>query len=121
MLKINEEILNHGLNMALEFGPNLNQPIHQRLKQKFPDLNDHKLAEINQLCYDVRDEGVNFILSTLGAVAGKRGTIKHAELELMLKEKLAKYLWINEKNLSHIYSQGCYYAWKDGSIDALTP
>lgn len=106
--------------MALEFGPNLNQPINQRLKDQFPQLRGIDLEEANKLCYRVRDEGVNFIYNTLGSVAGKRETIQADQLELLLKKSLAKYLWISSENLGRIYSQGCYYAWKDGSIEALT-
>jgi hypothetical protein len=109
-----------GLQMALEFGPNLNQPVNNRLKLKFPDISDKDLDQINQLCYLVRDKSHHFIYSTLAKVANKKQTIPASELEMGLKQYLdSKYLWINAENLGRLYSQGCYYAWKDGLIDAL--
>jgi hypothetical protein len=30
------------------------------------------------------------------------------------KSYIARYPWVDEKNLRHLFSTGMYYAWKDG-------
>ncbi len=121
-MDFDEEILNAGLHLALEFGPDLNQPVNGRLNQKFTTISDQDLSKINVLCYQIRDEGHQFIYKTLEALANKRQTISAFELEFQLSAYLlSKYLWINADNMARIQSQGCYYAYKDGLIDALEP
>jgi hypothetical protein len=117
---ISSEIFNAGLKMALEFGPNLNKPIQERIMAQFNAITKEAADTINQVCYQARDEGHHFIYSKLGEIAAKSTTISSLELETQFNQFiLAKYLWINAENLGHLYSQGCYYAWKDGYVDVI--
>ncbi len=36
--------------------------------------------------------------------------------EIVLSYINEKYSWINERNSARLFSQGCYYAWKDGLL-----
>src|SRR5688572_13676197 len=93
------EILNYGLNLSCEFGPNLNQPINQRMLEKFPELQEIDVDKINTLCYAIRDEGHNYIYGILGDIAGKKQKIPASELESGFKDYLrSKYLWISTEN-----------------------
>src|SRR5262245_22825421 len=106
--------------MAMEFGPNWLQPIQKRLGEKYPHLSPEELDYCNVTCSKARDEGNNFIYLKLGEVAGKGQTITGNELELQLATFTnTKYQWISTENLGKLFSQGCYYAWKDGLIEAL--
>lgn len=119
-MNFNDQILNQGLSCALEFGPALNQPIHQRLLTHFPHLANSELDTINRMSYEVRDEGHTYLLSVLKEVAHHQQTLTTLEITLIFYSYLlSKYLWINEKNLEHLFSQSCYYAYKDGLMEAI--
>jgi len=120
-LHSNNHILNHGLSLALEFGAELNQPIHQRLLIFYTNLTNAELNQLNEVCYEVRDLGHAFLLEVLKSFAATKTRVTAIELMLTLYSYLlSKYLWINEKNLKKLYSQACYYAYKDGLIEVIS-
>ena len=110
-----EKILNRGLELALEFGPNWLQPIQARLSKKFPDLQTEELDKYDSICRTAMKDGHEFIYKKLETAADKKRKIKEKdvsdELQLFLH---TKYPWVDSKNLKRIVSQGFYYAWKDG-------
>lgn len=115
-----EQILNAGLSMAMEFGSNWLQPINERLRSKFPNLSEQELKEYNTLCQSAMKRGHNYIYDTLNMLAENDGTIRSIELQDQFKLSLrSEYDWINDKNITGLYSQGCYYAWKDGLDNAI--
>jgi len=42
--------------------------------------------------------------------------ISHARVVLWKNVVLAKYPWISDDNMKRTFSQGMYYAWKDGDV-----
>lgn len=102
-----DKILNDGLEVALEWGPNLAKPYGSRLAERQPQLSQPQLAEVEKTCKGAMDFGHNLIYE----MAGKSGLTKFEDFEPTMK---ARYPWINAKNLSQIRNQGMYYAWKDG-------
>lgn len=103
-----DQILNDGLEVALEWGPNLSKPYGPRLAERQPQLTQPQLAEVEKICKAAMDFGHNLIYE----MAGKSGLANpFGDFEPTMK---ARYPWISAKNLSHIRSQGMYYAWKDG-------
>lgn len=114
------EILNSGLGFAMEFGENWLQPIHQRLLSKYDFLTKKQLDEYNSKCTEVMKIGQNFIYKTLVEVSENQVTIEENHLKEILKSfMLSDYPWIDDKNLSRLFNQGCYYAYKDGLTDCL--
>lgn len=117
---IDEKIFNTGVKMASEFGENLMQPIQDRLILQFAFLGRDHVDFYNKICAEARDEGHKFIYEQMAALAARSETISrtwsYAQFEVHM---LAKYPFINEENLKHLYSQGCYYCWKDGIITPL--
>jgi hypothetical protein len=117
---IDEVIFNMGVKMASEFGENFMKPIQDRLMLQFAFLSRDHVDFYNQICIEARDEAHNFVYNQMEKLAAKRETISktwsYAQFEVHMK---AKYPLMNEANLQHLYSQGCYYCWKDGIITPL--
>jgi len=107
--ELDQAILNVGLSLSLEFGPNWLRPIQHRLKAKIPTLEADQLNLYDSACRGVRDHCQDNVYNFLERV----GT-KHAKIEDWKQWVKTTYPWINEANISHLYSQGCYYAMKDG-------
>lgn len=110
-----EQILNTGLTMAMEFGGNWRQPITDRLQRKYIYLTEHALEEYNTICRTAMDEGNQYIYNTLDRLFEVGSTITDTELKEQFGSSMrSQYDWISDSNLRKLYSQGCYYAWKDG-------
>ena len=110
-----EKILNKGLEFALEFGVNWLQPIQERLSKQFPYLKTTDLNNYDKICRAAMKAGHAYIYKMLGSAAEKKKKIKQSDLAIDLKSFLHNtYPWIDDSNLKSIYSQGCYYAYKDG-------
>ncbi len=115
-----EEILNAGLEFALEFGPNWLKPVQSRLAAKYPDLSPEILDEYDKVCRSAMDKGHHYIYTRLEQALDAGEKIS----EVQLSEGLSNYLlalfpWVDYRNMGHIRSQGLYYAWKDGLTGAL--
>ena len=102
-----ESLLNDGLEIALEWGPNLSKPYGPRLAERHPELTQEQLAEVEKLCKGAMDFGHNLVYQ----LASKSGVSNIEGFDPAMK---ARYPWASAKNLSMILSQGRYYAWKDG-------
>lgn len=102
-----EEILNAGLNLAMEFGENWLQPIQERLSKKYPHLSAEDLVEYNTLC----KSAMNFGHEIVYELAEQHG--KETKYEKFEPIYIQKYSWVSRKNLSRLFSQGMYYAWRD--------
>jgi len=114
------EILNSGLDFAMEFGENWLQPIRQRLLSKYDFLTKKQLDEYNLKCTEAMKIGQDLIYKTLIDVSEKHETIKEGQLKAILKSfMLSDYPWIDDENLSRLFSQGCYYAYKDGLTNCI--
>jgi hypothetical protein len=116
----NEEILNKGLEFALEFGKNWQQPVQSRLAKNYPTLNADELNSYNEICRKVMTTGHQYIYRALESATLENKKIKTSHLAADLKLFLHKdYPWISSDNLKSIHNQGCYYAWKDGLADSI--
>lgn len=110
-----EQILNDGLSMAMEFGGNWRQPINDRLQKKYTYLLEHDLKEYSKICRAAMDEGNQYIYNTLDGLFEAGSTITDTELKEQFNSIIrSQYDWVSDSNLRKLYSQGCYYAWKDG-------
>ena len=108
-MKFNNEILNYGLELSMEFGANWLKPVNERLKKKFPNLNNQELSEYNFICEEVNNIAHKYVYENQNSEDTNQMIIYYKLFNDFL---LDKYNWISEKNLSGLYSQSCYYAWK---------
>jgi hypothetical protein len=106
---VRDDILDHGLRLALAFGPDWLQPIQERLARRFPTLSRGELDEYDARCRQVRDAAQRR-LGELVATAGDLDAVR----EQWNAEVRAEHPWLSEETLGHLYSQGCYYLYKDG-------
>ncbi len=111
-MKMKEDILNAGLALALEWGENWLQPIQERLHRQCPKLGEAELDEYNTTCREAMDFGHNHVPDCWR----QSGEDQKKAYSLWEQEMKSRYPWISKDNLSHTFSQGCYYAWKDGEM-----
>lgn len=83
------------------------QPVQGRLAQRFPALSQEQLDELNTACQAVMSFGHQVVYD----LAEKFG--KDTRREDFALSMSAAYPWVNESNMSQLFSQGMYYAWKD--------
>ena len=104
------EQLNAGLALAMEWGENWLKPIQARLRLRYPQLSQAELDEFNRLC----KEAMSFGHDTAYQLAMETAKRVHPDDFAPLFK--ARYPWANDKNIAHLFSQGMYYAWKDGGL-----
>lgn len=106
--------------MVSEFGEHLGEPIQKRLMLQFAFLGIDHVDFYDRICTETRDEAHRFVYKQMEELAARNETISktwsYAQFEVHM---LAKYPLMNEDNLRLLYSQGCYYCWKDGIITPL--
>lgn len=114
------EILNDGLAMAMEFGENWLQPINGRLEDKFGFLSAQEIESYSNICRDARNESKGFILNSLAKVFDNGETIKDSDFKTEFENHiLQKFDWVNKSNINGAYSQGMYYAWREGLTSVI--
>ena len=108
-MTLSNNILNNGLELHLEFGENWLTDIDDRLSEKFPGLSKYDLRKCDNLCRKTAKIANSFVCNNPIKEKGKVKFIDSSDFKIYM---LNQYDWINEKNLSHLYSQSCYYAMK---------
>lgn len=109
-MALNHDLLNAGLTLAMEFGENWLEPIQSRLAERFPELNARERNECDKVCRAAMRFGHQQVAAALRVdVSGG-----DAARAVFNDGVLARFPWIDDANLGHLWSQGCYYAWKDG-------
>ncbi|HEV2680757.1 MAG TPA: hypothetical protein VGV14_09685, partial [Rhodanobacter sp.] len=105
-----DALLNEGLDLAMEWGKNWLKPIQDRLAFGHPELTREELDEVNAISQNAMKFGHGYVYD-LALKAGK--DTKKSDLESAMQ---SRYPWVNARNLSHLFSQGMYYAWKDTGL-----
>lgn len=107
---VNDQILNVGLMLAMEFGENWLKPIQSRLGSQFPELPPSELDRYDITCRAAMkfghaqfDDAVR-VDSTGGAAA------KDAFARLVRE----RYSWVDDEAMGRLWSQACYYVWREG-------
>lgn len=96
----------------MEWGPNWLKPIQERLAVKYPHLNVEELDAYQAVCRSAMNFGHEQVPEHWHAAGGDQAEAERRSQQAVL----ARYPWVSPANLSHLFSQGCYYAWKDGAI-----
>ncbi len=105
-----DDLLNEGLHLAMEWGEDWLQPIQDRLAQRHPALSKEALDEIDAVCQAAMRFGHKTV-HDLVLTSGK--DTKREDFDPIV---LARYPWANSDNLSRLFSQGMYYAWKETGL-----
>lgn len=108
--RLRAEQLNAGLALAMEWGENWLKPIQARLRLRYPQLTQAELDDFNRLCQEAMKFGHDTVYE-LAMEAGK--TIRVNDFEPRMH---ARFPWVDSRNVAHLFSQGMYYAWKDGGL-----
>lgn len=117
---IDEIIFNKGVQLASEFGENWLNPIQDQLMLEFAFLSRDHVDFYNKICIKARDEAYKFVFNQMSDLAGRKETISKTQSFALFEIHMQlKYPMLNEENLKKLYSQGCYYCWKDGMIPPL--
>jgi hypothetical protein len=106
------EILNAGLDLSMAWGPDWLQPIQSRLAALYPALGEAELDAYEAACREAMSWGHAQVPDAWHA-AGHDQAEANRLFEQAARER---YPWISDKNVSHLFSQGTYYAWKNGDI-----
>ena len=110
-----KQILNAGLKFAMEFGVNWLQPINSRLANKYKFLSPQELEHYNSVCQKTMKTGHKYIYDRLSKLEKLSVKISNSDLKNEFNTHLKdEFEWINNSNLSNLYSQGHYYVHKDG-------
>ena len=112
MAELDREILNEGLALAMAFGPDWLQPIQARLAAQHPHLAAAELDAYDAACRGAMDFGYAQAYDRLAAAGGDDPAARPAFEQAMR----ARHPWVSAGNLSRLFSQGRYYAWKDGAL-----
>ena len=108
-------ILNAGLELAMAWGPEWLQPIPDRLSRSFPDLGRADLDAYDQVCREAMRAGHDAVLAHWNAAKGDQGQA-FATFAAALRDR---YPWVSDAGLSRLFSQGCYYAWRNAGLVGL--
>jgi hypothetical protein len=102
---VNPDILNTGLNLAMEWGEDWLKPIQSRLVIQHPQLSHSELDMYNTLCQETMRFGHDLIYE----LHYQNTPDIQSHFRSQFKEK---YPWVSDENLGHLFSQGMYYAHK---------
>ncbi len=104
-----DQLLNEGLALAMDWGDNWLSPINARLGKVYPHLGATRLDELNARCQGAMRLAYEAVHASLHA--GAPGLT----LEGLATLVRAPYPWVNDENLARLLRQGVYYAAKVGS------
>jgi hypothetical protein len=107
-LKTGAAILNVCFEMCIAFGPTLGLPLAPRIKEKFSLLTDSEINRIVKECEHARKKGYKFV-NDRGAMIHTSSQKLHTEFVHYIKSECD---WMDDNNISHLYSQSCYVAMK---------
>ena len=100
-------VLNAALRMSMEFGENWLLSIDERLLELYPELGEAAVLKIDKICREANKNAHKFVCEHKVQEADGISFVAFPLFETFM---ISKYDWIDEENLSRIYSQGCYYA-----------
>lgn len=109
---LDDAILNEGLALALEWGKDWLMPIQDRLGALHPELARGDLDRYERACRAAMTFGHKQVPSCWR----EAGREQSAAFALWRAAMLASYPWVSDQNLGGTFSQGMYYAWKNGDV-----
>lgn len=108
-MTLSNQTLNDGLALHMEFGKNWLADIDKRLAEKYPDLTESDLRKVDKLCRQLTKKAREFVLNHPNKNEEEITFVDALDFKAFMSNQ---HKWINEENLSQLYSQSCYYALK---------
>lgn len=105
-------VLNRGLDLAMAFGPHWQRPIQGRLAALAPRLTAAERDGVDALCREVMAFGQGRLVGCWRQAHGDQALAAAA----FRAEVLARYPWVSAANLTRLFGQACYYAFRDGDL-----
>ena len=110
MSPLDTAIANEALQLAMEWGDQWLQPVQKRLSLKFPKLNRDDLDRYNEVAQSAMKFGHEVVYDRIDTFGRDCD-----ELSTACRNVIAKHFpWVSDANLDRLFSQGMYYAWKNG-------
>jgi hypothetical protein len=109
---MNDTILNEGLAMAMEWGEQWLRPIQERLGTTHPELSAGELDRYDAACRAAMSRAHSLVAECWRQGEHDEKIVVARFTEAMMKS----YPWMLDDNLGHAWSQGMYYAWRNGDI-----
>ena len=103
-----DELLNEGLELAMDWGGDWLSPINGRLHALHPYLGANELEESNVACQGA----MRLAYETVHALL--HGGSKSLAVETLAPIVRDRYPWVSQENLVRLLNQGVYYAAKMG-------
>jgi hypothetical protein len=107
---LSDTILNDALDMSMTWGENWGKPINGRMQERYPEITDTQAEALQQwsraMCsaaFALVEDGYQEAIAKPGGEDALR-----AALTAYVQQY---YPQMSEGNISHLYSQGMYYAW----------
>lgn len=98
------DTLNTALAMSLEWGPVRSTPLETRLAERFPNLNPREVMALKLTSAEVESLAWREI---------ERAYLKEITMDAAGTVIKSQFPWVDANNLSHLFTQGQYYAWHD--------
>jgi len=108
-INLSDEILNVGLKFSMEFGENWLVDIDDRLANLYPEISVSDLRVCDKLCRKINKIAHSYISENPIKKDNKLIPIDISEFKNFMLER---YDWIDDENMSRLYSQSCYYSLK---------
>ncbi len=105
-------VRNEALRISIEWGPRRSIPYETRLANSRPELAQSQIEELRTLCAQVESEAWGTVVQHFKA----NGMNDAAAIDAWTTALRAKWPWLNQNNLASLWTQGCYYAWKEGDL-----
>ena len=102
--EFSHQMLNVALDMSLEWGENWFQPINERIRTAYPELSADDAQTLDDWCVEAREFAYAEVEKWYALEVENKA-------DKAMETTRRKYPQINERNLSHLYGQGIYYAW----------
>ena len=103
-------ILDTGLDLAMEWGDQWLMPIQARLALLHPNLGALELELYNEACGSAMRFGHELVIECLTQTREDE-----ALFDIWSETMQREFPWISPERLNRLFSQGRYYAWKDGA------
>lgn len=100
---IDDTLRNQALKFSLEWGPERSVPLLEKMRRLDPQIDEKTVAELGKLA----DEIQSYAWRQFQAAFAKR--ISEAEAAANIRKK---FPFVSPENMSHLRTQGMYYAWK---------
>ena len=100
--RMDDETLNLGFSIAIEWGADWLKPIQSRLKTARPDLSQSQRKECNKIVQSAMTLGHQLVPEFLAANL-------ESDFDGWVAAIRQHYPWISDDNLNRCFSQGVYY------------